>query len=91
MRVYCPKCGKKSCITSNNKLSENVTRLYCACMDIENCGVRFTSMLSFEHYLIDTATKSAQNQIGKILTALSKLPKQEVERALKEYLTDLSG
>ena len=37
MRVYCKVCGQRGRITKTNRLSDDVSDLYCQCTDAE-CG-----------------------------------------------------
>ncbi|KAE9624632.1 ogr/Delta-like zinc finger family protein [Aeromonas veronii] len=37
MRVYCKVCGQRGRITKTNRLSNDVSDLYCQCTDAE-CG-----------------------------------------------------
>jgi rRNA maturation protein Nop10 len=37
MRVYCKMCGQRGRITKTNRLSDDVSDLYCQCTDAE-CG-----------------------------------------------------
>jgi hypothetical protein len=37
MRVYCKVCGQRGRITKTNRLSDEVSDLYCQCTDAE-CG-----------------------------------------------------
>ncbi len=48
MRVYCKVCGQRGRITKTNRLSDDVSDLYCQCTDAE-CGHSWVATLSFAH------------------------------------------
>ncbi len=50
MRVYCKVCGQRGRITKTNRLSDDVSDLYCQCTDAE-CGHNWVATLSFAHTL----------------------------------------
>lgn len=50
MRVYCKVCGQRGRITKTNRLSDDVSDLYCQCTDVE-CGHSWVATLSFSHTL----------------------------------------
>ncbi|MBW3690928.1 ogr/Delta-like zinc finger family protein [Aeromonas dhakensis] len=50
MRVYCKVCGQQGHITKTNRLSDDVSDLYCQCTDAE-CGHCWVATLSFAHTL----------------------------------------
>jgi len=81
MRVICPFCLSKAIITSSNKLSEQVTDLYCSCTNAAGCGATFVSTLAYKHVLnppINTVSEMALNLINR----LSKEEKAELQQAM---------
>lgn len=77
MRVICPHCQSKALISSSNKLSSQVTDLYCQCSNVAECGASFVSTLSFKHTInppANTTLEIAQN----LLNRLSKEEKAEL-------------
>lgn len=59
MRVYCKVCGQRGRITKINRLSDDVSNLYCQCTDAE-CGHRWVATLSFAHTLSPSAKTTNQ-------------------------------
>lgn len=59
MRVICPECSQKGRITKTNKMSLQVSDLYCQCTDAE-CGHTWVSRLSYSHTLSPSARTSEQ-------------------------------
>lgn len=54
MRVFCKECGQRGRITKTNRLSDEVSDLYCQCTDAE-CGHSWVATLSFAHTLSPSA------------------------------------
>ncbi|HDZ8855691.1 TPA: ogr/Delta-like zinc finger family protein [Aeromonas dhakensis] len=59
MRVYCKECGQRGRITKTNRLSDDVSDLYCQCTDAE-CGHSWVATLSFSHSLSPSARTTNQ-------------------------------
>lgn len=59
MRVYCKVCGQRGRITKTNKLSDDVSDLYCQCTDAE-CGHTWVATLSFSHTLSPSSRTAGQ-------------------------------
>ncbi|QCG49463.1 ogr/Delta-like zinc finger family protein [Aeromonas schubertii] len=59
MRVMCPECGQRGRITKTNRMSNQVSDLYCQCADAE-CGHTWVSRLAFSHTLSPSAKASEQ-------------------------------
>mgnify|MGYP006148159257 CR=1 FL=1 len=59
MRVYCKVCGQRGRITKTNRLSDDVSDLYCQCTDAE-CGHSWVATLSFAHTLSPSAKTTNQ-------------------------------
>ncbi|HBN8651925.1 ogr/Delta-like zinc finger family protein [Pseudomonas aeruginosa] len=51
MRITCPKCGGKARIYTRQKVTEEFNKLYCTCLNSNECGHRFVMNLSFSHSL----------------------------------------
>ncbi|WP_417762194.1 ogr/Delta-like zinc finger family protein [Shewanella sp.] len=59
MRVLCPVCGSKAIIGKTNRLSIQVSDLYCSCGDPE-CGHTFVMNLSYSHTISPAAKQSSE-------------------------------
>ncbi|MDX7787017.1 Ogr/Delta-like zinc finger protein [Aeromonas caviae] len=80
MRVYCKVCGQRGRITKTNRLSTDVSDLYCQCTDAE-CGHSWVATLSFTHTLSPSA-KSTDQLVLKLASMLTPEGKQLVLRGL---------
>jgi len=81
MRVICPHCLSKALITSSNRLSDQVTDLYCQCTNAAECGASFVSTLAYKHALnppMRTTTEMAMSLVSR----LSKEEKAELQRVM---------
>ncbi|WP_421187403.1 ogr/Delta-like zinc finger family protein [Aeromonas enteropelogenes] len=65
MRVYCKVCGQRGRITKTNRLSDDVSDLYCQCTDAE-CGHSWVATLSFSHTLSPSSLTTCQLVLGLI-------------------------
>ncbi|WEE29197.1 ogr/Delta-like zinc finger family protein [Aeromonas hydrophila] len=68
MRVYCKECGQRGRITKTNKLSPDVSDLYCQCTDAE-CGHTWVACLSYSHPLSPSSRTASQlvlNLVGSL-------------------------
>lgn len=59
MRVYCKVRGQRGRITKTNRLSDDVSDLYCQCTDAE-CGHSWVATLSFSHTLSPSSRTTSQ-------------------------------
>ncbi|OSP49242.1 transcriptional regulator [Aeromonas hydrophila] len=59
MRVFCKECGQRGRITKTNRLSDEVSDLYCQCTDAE-CGHSWVATLSFSHTLSPSSRATSQ-------------------------------
>lgn len=75
MRIICPHCGYKALISSSNKLSNQVTDLYCQCKNTVECGASFVSTLAFKH----TINPPAHTALEIAQSLVSRLGKEEKE------------
>ncbi|WP_421282768.1 ogr/Delta-like zinc finger family protein [Aeromonas veronii] len=57
--VYCKVCGQRGRITKTNRLSDDVSDLYCQCTDAE-CGHSWVATLSCVHTLSPSAKTTNQ-------------------------------
>ncbi|MDR7019586.1 ogr/Delta-like zinc finger family protein [Aeromonas salmonicida] len=80
MRVYCKVCGQRGRITKTNRLSDDVSDLYCQCTDAE-CGHSWVATLSFTHTLSPSA-KSTDQLVLKLASMLTPEGKKLVLRGL---------
>ncbi|MCS3769277.1 hypothetical protein HNP12_003390 [Aeromonas hydrophila] len=80
MRVYCKVCGQRGRITKTNKLSSDVSDLYCQCTDAE-CGHSWVATLSFTHTLSPSARTTSQLVLG-LLGSLTPEGRQTLQREL---------
>ncbi|MBX9567136.1 ogr/Delta-like zinc finger family protein [Aeromonas hydrophila] len=65
MRAYCKVCGQRGRITKTNRLSDDVSDLYCQCTDAE-CGHSWVATLSFSHTLSPSSRTTCQLVLGLI-------------------------
>jgi len=65
MRVFCKECGQRGRITKTNRLSDEVSDLYCQCIDAE-CSHSWVATLSFSHTLSPSAKTTSQLVIGLV-------------------------
>ncbi|HHQ4763854.1 TPA: ogr/Delta-like zinc finger family protein [Aeromonas veronii] len=65
MRVYCKVCGQRGRITKTNRLSDDVSDLYCQCTDAE-CGHSWVATLSFSHTLSPSSRTTSQLALSLI-------------------------
>lgn len=80
MRVFCKECGQRGRITKTNRLSDEVSDLYCQCTDAE-CGHSWVATLSFTHTLSPSARTTNQLVLG-LLGSLTPEGRQLVLRGL---------
>lgn len=80
MRVYCKVCGQRGRITKTNKLSNDVSDLYCQCTDAE-CGHSWVATLSFAHTLSPSARTTNQMALA-LVRGLSPEGRQMVLQGL---------
>ncbi|MBW3809520.1 ogr/Delta-like zinc finger family protein [Aeromonas hydrophila] len=73
MRVYCKVCGQRGRITKTNRLSDDVSDLYCQCTDAE-CG-----HLVFAH----TLSPSAKTTNQRVLSLMGSLTPEGRQLVLK--------
>ncbi|MFM5854963.1 ogr/Delta-like zinc finger family protein [Aeromonas rivipollensis] len=76
MRVYCKECGQRGRITKTNRLSNEVSDLYCQCTDAE-CGYSWVATLSFTHSLSPSA-KSTNQLVFSLMKSLTPESRQLV-------------
>jgi len=81
MRVICPHCLSKAIITSTNRLSEQVTDLYCHCTNGVKCGATFVSTLAYKH-VINQPMQTTTAMAMELVNRLSKEEKEELQRAM---------
>ncbi|EGJ51649.1 ogr/Delta-like zinc finger family protein [Desulfocurvibacter africanus] len=48
MRISCDRCGSKARISTTSKVTDQLSKLYCACTNVE-CGHTFVMHLEFGH------------------------------------------
>ncbi|WP_323904822.1 Ogr/Delta-like zinc finger protein [Aeromonas hydrophila] len=82
MRVYCKVCGQRGRITKTNRLSDDVSDLYCQCTDAE-CGHSWVATLSFSHTL-SPSSRTASQLVLNLVSALSPEGRQVVLKGLGE-------
>ncbi|WP_392463096.1 ogr/Delta-like zinc finger family protein [Aeromonas dhakensis] len=80
MRVFCKECGQRGRITKTNRLSDEVSDLYCQCTDAE-CGHSWVATLSFTHTLSPSAKTTSQLVIG-LVSSLSPDSRQMLLKGL---------
>ena len=81
MRIYCKVCGQRGRITKTNRLSDDVSDLYCQCTDAE-CGHSWVATLSFAHTLSPSA-KTTNQLVLSLMGSLTPDGRQAVQIALK--------
>jgi len=82
MRVNCPHCQSKAIISSSNKLSSQVTDLYCQCSNVAECGASFVSTLAFKHTTNPPAHTVSEIAMG-LVNRLSKEEKAELLQGVR--------
>ncbi|MGN4982222.1 ogr/Delta-like zinc finger family protein [Aeromonas hydrophila] len=82
MRVFCKECGQRGRITKTNRLSDEVSDLYCQCTDAE-CGHSWVATLSFTHTLSPSA-KTTSQLVLSLIGSLSSAGRKSVLVGLKE-------
>ena len=60
MRVICPYCLSKAIITSSNRLSGQVSDLYCQCTNTAECAASFVSTVAYKHTLNPPARTTSE-------------------------------
>ena len=80
MRVYCKVCGQRGRITKTNRLSDDVSDLYCQCTEAE-CGHTWVATLSFNHTLSPSARTTNQMALA-LVRGLSPEGRQMVLQGL---------
>lgn len=78
MRVFCKECGQRGRITKTNRLSDEVSDLYCQCTDAE-CGHSWVATLSFTH----TLSPSARTTNQLVLSLMGSLTPEGRQLVLK--------
>jgi cell division protein ZapA len=81
MRVICPHCLSKALITSSNRLSDQVTDLYCQCTNAAKCGASFVSTLAYKHVL-NPPMRTTSEMAMSLVNRLSKEEKAELQRTI---------
>ena len=69
MRIMCPHCGSRAIISSSNKLSNQVSDLYCQSKNLAECGGTFVATLAFKHTInppVRTATEMAMSLLNRL-------------------------
>lgn len=79
MRVICPHCLSKSVISSSNRLSDQVTDLYCLCTNAAECGASFVSTLAYKHTLNPPMRTVSEIAMG-LVNRLSNKEKAELQK-----------
>ena len=74
MQIRCRECEGRAIITTTNRLSNEFTRLYCACRTAE-CGHNFVMQLSYSHPLRLPSSKLDQQLVNQ----LRELPPERLE------------
>ena len=82
MRVFCKECGQRGRITKTNRLSDEVSDLYCQCTDAE-CGHSWVATLSFAHTL-SPSSKSTNQMVLTLVRGLTPQGRQFVLKGLRE-------
>lgn len=54
MRISCDRCGRKARISTTRKVTDQLSKLYCACTNVE-CGHTFVMHLEFGHTISPSA------------------------------------
>ncbi|MGN5163648.1 ogr/Delta-like zinc finger family protein [Aeromonas dhakensis] len=72
MRVYCKVCGQRGRITKTNRLSDDVSDLYCRCTDAE-CGHSWVATLSFAHTSAKTTNQLVLSLMGSLTPEVRQL------------------
>ncbi|PXV53404.1 UNVERIFIED_ORG: Ogr/Delta-like zinc finger protein [Aeromonas veronii] len=80
MRVYCKVCGQRGRITKTNRLSDDVSDLYCQCTDAE-CGHSWVATLSFAH-TISPSAKITNRLVLSLMGSLTPEGRQLVLQGL---------
>lgn len=80
MRVFCTECGGRGRITKTNRLSNQVSDLYCQCSDAE-CGHTWVATLSYSHSLSPSA-RTADQLVLQLARTLSPEGRQMVMQGL---------
>ncbi|MGS3222077.1 ogr/Delta-like zinc finger family protein [Aeromonas sanarellii] len=80
MRVFCKECGQRGRITKTNRLSDEVSDLYCQCTDAE-CGHSWVATLSFSHTL-SPSSRTASQLVLSLVSSLSQEGRQIVLKGL---------
>ncbi|MFM5604503.1 ogr/Delta-like zinc finger family protein [Aeromonas caviae] len=81
MRVFCKECGQRGRITKTNRLSNEVSDLYCQCTDAE-CSHSWVATLSFSHTLSPSSRTAGQLVLGLV----SSLTPEGRQMLLKELI-----
>ncbi|WP_368178352.1 ogr/Delta-like zinc finger family protein [Aeromonas sp. R7-1] len=81
MRVYCKVCGQRGRITKTNRLSNDVSDLYCQCTDAE-CGHSWVATLSFAHTLSPSA-RTVNQLVLNLVESLTVEGRQAILDKLK--------
>ncbi|UCM63794.1 ogr/Delta-like zinc finger family protein [Aeromonas hydrophila] len=80
MRGCCKVRGQHGRITKTNRLSDDVSDLYCQCTDAE-CGHSWVATLSFSHTL-SPSSRTASQLVLNLLSSLSPDRQQSVFKEL---------
>lgn len=78
-RIYCTECDEKAVVTSSNKVSKQVTHLYCQCQNV-HCGHTFRLSQSFDHTISPPAGKHEQLVLG----LLRDLPSEQRDKIINQ-------
>ncbi|WP_270827874.1 MULTISPECIES: ogr/Delta-like zinc finger family protein [Aeromonas] len=76
MRVLCHHCGGVGVITKTDRMSENVSNLYCRCKS-DDCGHTWVSVLAYKHTIRPSANKVSA-LILQLIDSLSPEDKKQI-------------
>lgn len=79
MRIYCRDCGEKAVITKTNRLSLDVSEMYCCCT---KCGHRFVWSAGFKHSL-SPSMKEKSEMIVLLFKDLPETKKRDLLHILE--------
>lgn len=84
-KIYCNECGDLAIITKSEKITENFSRLYCACKN-PYCGARWVLNMEFSHML--QASRLTEKRLVSFL--LNKIPQNDLRQLKNQIEQQLS-
>ena len=82
VRIRCNQCGSLGIITKSDRISENVTRLYCRCKS-DPCGHAWVSTLAYSH-TTRPSSKTGNSVAIALIDALSSEARIKIIEELKK-------